>query len=172
MTAVMLVATLEQRADLMAGASAVAAKCIHPIYIVTRKPLPGEAGSAAGTTVADEGAGANVSDASMADAKMDHSLTATLPEVVPEETGGEERHISAGVNLPAGTMNVLAVGSILVGDINIPGMPSAEEDSATENTDRKEYSLEILKEERNELGAWVLMAKHSAYGDEQVKSNR
>jgi len=72
-----------------------------------------------------------------------------------------------GVDLPAGAISVLTVGALLEGDINIPGMPSAE-DSDEQSTDRKEYSLEVLKEERDELGSWVLMGKHCAYDDEQM----
>jgi len=85
--------------------------------------------------------------------KVDDMLHASLTE--------------GGFDLPAGAISVLSVGALLEGDINIPGMPSAEH-SDEQSTERKEYSLEVLKEERDELGSWVLMGKHCAYDDEQM----
>ena len=61
-------------------------------------------------------------------------------------------------------VDVLAVGSVLEGDINIPGMGS----DTNSSTPMMHYRLEVLREERDEMGRWVLMGKHAAYGDEQI----
>ena len=63
-----------------------------------------------------------------------------------------------------GAMDMLAVGAVLEGDIVIPGMQAPDELGA----DRMTYTLEVLREERDERGRWVLLGKHAAYGDEQV----
>ena len=42
------------------------------------------------------------------------------------------------------------------------------DESDGEDEGRKKYLLEVLAEEKDEMGKWVLMGKHAAYGDEQV----
>jgi hypothetical protein len=45
-----------------------------------------------------------------------------------------------GLELPAGAIDLLSVGSVLEGDINIPGMGKEE---GNESDERKKYTLEV-----------------------------
>ena len=89
---------------------------------------------------------------SMVQLKVDESNATAVPP------------LGVGVSHPA--VDVLAVGSVLEGDINIPGMGS--DTLSNSSTPRMEYRLEVLREERDEMGRWVLIGKHAAYGDEQI----
>jgi len=86
-----------------------------------------------------------------------------VPLKVDEANATAVPSLGVGVSHPA--VDVLAVGSVLEGDINIPGMGS---DTNSSTPRMEEYRLEVLREERDEMGRWVLMGKHAAYGDEQI----
>ena len=58
-------------------------------------------------------------------------------------TAGAERAVEG----PPCAMDVLSVGSMLEGDISIPGMSSSKDDKGA-------YTLKVLQEERDELGNW------------------
>ena len=65
-------------------------------------------------------------------------------------TAGAERAVEG----PPCAMDVLSVGSMLEGDISIPGMSSSKDDKGAGQTKRERYTLKVLQEERDELGNW------------------
>ncbi len=65
-------------------------------------------------------------------------------------TAGAERAVDG----PPCAIDVLSVGSMLEGEISIPGMSSYEDDEGAGQTKRRRYTLKVLQEERDELGNW------------------
>ena len=93
-------------------------------------------------------------------------LAVAACEMAAEEAAGSGGGAGGGAEEEqlGGAMDMLAVGAVLEGDIVIPGMQAPDELGASRMT----YTLEVLREERDERGRWVLLGKHAAYGDEQV----
>ncbi|CAE8622726.1 unnamed protein product [Polarella glacialis] len=78
-------------------------------------------------------------------------------EAVDEELSTEDPR---GRELLAQARSLFIPGTRFEGTIAIPGMQQAE--------GRQPYSLDIVSEIVDELGSWSLLARHSAYSDEQA----
>lgn len=90
------------------------------------------------------------------EAEVREDNLAALARHFPAAQGAERLEVVRAFFLP---------GTLFEGTIAIPGMARQSDNGQSE---RQKYTLQVLREQVDELGRTVVLARHAAYGDEQA----